>query len=215
MNPTQFITEFADSRVVLVVRLGVVGVEGLLDRIARCASNAGVSFMEVTTNTPGGLEWVRSHSGDDPTMRLGVGTLTDVDSAATAIDAGADFIVSPHVDVRIADLAADASIAYVAGALTPTEVLAAHEAGSAAVKVFPVTQLGPGYIRDLRGPVPDIPLVAIGGVDEDNAADYIGAGATGVGVGNSFVSDSTVADGDWDRLTERLRALVARIGECR
>ena len=212
MNPQEFENEYSTSGVVLVVRLPS---SESLDDIAQSASAAGIRFLEVTTNTPGAIEWLRSRSGRDATLRLGVGTVTDVRVAETAIEAGADFLVSPHVDVRLAEVSATSSVAYIPGALTPTEVLTAHHAGAAAVKVFPVSQLGPGYIRDLRGPLPDVPLITIGGITEENAASYVAAGATGVGIGSSFVSSASIADGDWELLTRRLAVLVERVAGAR
>lgn len=208
MDREQFETEYRASGVVLVVRLGTADA---LDDVARCASDAGVRFLEVTTNTVGGIEWVRERSSQYPALHLGVGTVMNADDARSAIDAGAEFLVSPHVDPALTEYAENSSIAHVAGALTPSEIVAASAAGAAAVKVFPVTQLGAGYIRDLRGPLPDISLVAIGGVDEHNAAEYLAAGASGVGVGGSFVNDRLVAERDWDLLTQRLTLLLERV----
>ncbi len=208
MKSTIFAEEFRRTGVVLVVRLSS---SAHLDQVAQAASDAGVRFMEVTSNTPGGMDWIRSQGERSDGLVLGVGTVTDDATADAALDAGAEFLVAPHVDAEAIRAAIARDVAYVPGALTPTEVLEAVRAGAPAVKLFPLTQLGAGYVRDLLGPYPEAPLVPIGGITEENAATFIEAGAVGVGVGAAFVSDAIVAEGDWGRMRDRFAELLERV----
>lgn len=208
MKSAVFADEFVRSGVVLVVRLGS---SNHLEQVAQAATGAGVRFMEVTSNTPGGLDWIRENGAQFDDLVFGVGTVTDAAIADAALDAGAEFLVAPHVDAQAIRSAEARGVAYIPGALTPTEVLEATRAGAPAVKLFPVTQLGSGYVRDLLGPFPEAPLVPIGGITEENAATFIEAGAVGVGVGAAFVSDAIVGAADWDRMQDRLARLVGEV----
>ena len=212
MDRTTFQTRLGHGGVLLVVRLDS---STHLDAVAATASESGVDLLEVTSNTPGALPWIESNVGRHPPLDIGVGTVVDVESAAAAVSAGAAFLVAPNVDPDVLEKAAEQDVACMPGALTPTEVLASHRLGAAATKLFPVTQLGPGYLEDLRGPLPDVPLVPIGGIDESNAGAYIGAGASGVGVGAAFVNPLSVAAKDWGTLGRRLREVVRAVADAR
>jgi 2-dehydro-3-deoxyphosphogluconate aldolase / (4S)-4-hydroxy-2-oxoglutarate aldolase len=127
------------------------------------------------------------------------------------IDAGAQYLVTPTVLPDVAEVAHANGIPILVGAFTPTEVLAAHRLGAAAVKVFPARAVGPSYLRDLAGPLPDVALVASGGIDHANAAAYLDAGALAVSVGGSSVPAGAVERGEHGAIDASLRALVAAI----
>lgn len=170
------------------------------------AFGAGLSALEVTMNTPDAAGIVsRCRSEVPPGKLLGMGTIRNVAEAEIALAAGAMFLVTPNTDPRVIELAKSRKIPVIAGAFTPTEVYTAWSAGADLVKVFPCSAVGPGYLRELRGPFEQIPLVAVGGVNLNNVGDFFTAGAVGVGVGNSLFGQAALAERD-------LRALATNIG---
>ncbi len=151
---------------------------------ARAAMAGGMKIIEITLNTPGALKVIRALR--DENIFLGAGSVRSVKAAKAALKAGARFIVSPHFDRRIVSFVSRRGLLAVAGAATPTEALAARERGAGLIKIFPAQFLGgPDYIRSLLQPLPDLPLVAVGGVNQKNIKDYISAGVRAVGVGSS------------------------------
>jgi 2-dehydro-3-deoxyphosphogluconate aldolase/(4S)-4-hydroxy-2-oxoglutarate aldolase len=158
------------------------------------AFQAGLQAIEVTLNTPQAETMIAAQRSRVPHGRLlGMGTVCDLDMAKRAVDAGAMFLVTPNTDSEVIDFAVARNIPIVAGAFTPTEVHAAWAAGADMIKVFPCTQLGPQYIRELLGPFDRIPLVAVGGVTRENAGAYLKAGARAVGVGSSLFGSQAIA----------------------
>jgi 2-dehydro-3-deoxyphosphogluconate aldolase/(4S)-4-hydroxy-2-oxoglutarate aldolase len=145
-------------------------------------------------------------------MLVGAGTVLDVPTAERALEAGARYIVSPHTDPELIGAMAARGIPCVPGAFTATEVLTAWRAGAVVVKLFPAGPVGPGYIKDLRGPLREIPLLPTGGVTLDNAADFIAAGAWGLGIGSALVDGPLVAAGRFDELTRRAAGFIAAAG---
>lgn len=152
----------------------------------------GVLAFEITLNEPvvGALRAIESVAGRAPALAIGAGTVLSIDSARLAIDAGATFLVMPHMDPELVAWAAARGVPTLPGAFTPTEVLAAWRAGAAAVKLFPASVAGPAFVRECHGPFPDIPLVPSGGVTSETAADFIRAGAVAVGVGSWLIGDA-------------------------
>jgi len=139
---------------------------------------------------------------------LGAGTVLDIAAADEALAAGAAFIVSPHTDTELVREMAARGVVCIPGALTPSEVLSAWRAGASVVKLFPAGPVGAGYLKDLRGPLADIPLLPTGGVTLDNAATFIAAGAWGLGLGSALVAPDLVASGRFDELTRRAAAFA-------
>ena len=180
-------------------------------RTVEALAKAGVCAIEVTFNSRGVLEMlaaIRDAFGDR--VLLGAGTVLDLASADQAIDAGASFVVSPHLDPALVSCLAERDVPVIPGAFTSTEVLSAWRAGASIVKVFPVGSVGPAYIKDLRGPLADIPLLPTGGVTEDNAADFMRAGAWGLAVGSALVDPRLVDAEGWDELERRAGVFAAR-----
>lgn len=194
---------FAD-RVLCVVRAPhLPDVAALCDALVA----GGIRTVELTMTTPGALDAVRAGS-EVPGVVIGVGTVLEAADAEELVAAGARFLVTPGLRPRVAAFARAAGVPLLMGALTPTEVLAAHELGAAAVKIFPASAHGPAYLRALHGPYPDIALVPSGGVDASNAAAFLAAGAAAVTAGTSVVPPAAVADGDHDLITARARELT-------
>ena len=162
--------------------------------IAAALADGGVRAFELTLNEPeaDALRAIEGLAaiGTDLGLEIGAGTVLSLDAARRATDAGATFLVMPHLDAAIVEWAAMFDIPALPGCATPTEVLAAWRAGAAAVKVFPASSVGPSFIRELRGPFPDIPLLPTGGVTLETAPAFIAAGAIGVGMGGWLLGDS-------------------------
>jgi 2-dehydro-3-deoxyphosphogluconate aldolase/(4S)-4-hydroxy-2-oxoglutarate aldolase len=169
-------------------------------------AEAGVQSVELTLTTPGTFdafaELRAAFDGD-----LGIGTVTNVDQLERAIAVGADYVVTPITSPVLVERAVDAGMPIVPGGLTPTELFASWSAGASAVKVFPAGQVGPGYLKDLRGPFPDIAVVPSGGVDADSAAAWLAAGAVAVSVGGPLLGDA-FRGGDLGALRERAERFV-------
>lgn len=170
-------------------------------------ADAGVQSVELTLTTPGTFdafaELRASFDGD-----LGIGTVTNLDQLERAIAVGADYVVTPITSAVLVERAVAEGMPIVPGGLTPTELFASWSAGASAVKVFPAGQVGPGYLKDLRGPFPDIAVVPSGGVDADSAAAWLAAGAVAVSVGGPLLGDA-FRGGDLGALRARAERFVA------
>ncbi|WP_126425433.1 bifunctional 4-hydroxy-2-oxoglutarate aldolase/2-dehydro-3-deoxy-phosphogluconate aldolase [Brevibacillus marinus] len=185
--------------------------------VAKALYEGGVTTLEITVETPKVLsliEQVASEYGDR--LVVGAGTVLDPETARAAIMAGAQFIFSPTVNPQTIRITKRYGVVSIPGALTPTEILTAYENGADVVKVFPASVFGPGYLKDVHGPLPHIPLMPTGGVDLSNAAAYIKAGAVAVGVGSSLVSFKGEVDEAYlSNLTRTARRFVEIVKEAR
>lgn len=170
----------------------------------------GVRAIEVTCDSDGVFDMIRA-IGDalGDRMVVGAGTVLDLPTAERALEAGARYVVSPHTDPALIAALAGRGVPCVPGAFTASEVLAAWRAGATLVKLFPAGPVGPGYIKDLRGPLRQIPLLPTGGVTLQNAGDFIAAGAWGLGIGSALVDGPLVAAGRFDELTRRAAGFIA------
>jgi len=184
---------------------------------AKAVHAGGISIVEITMTVPGAVEVITELSnkmGKD--VLVGAGTVLDATTAQQCLDAGAEFLVSPGFDPEIVELAQRQDKLVIAGALTPTEVIAAWKAGSDFVKVFPCSPVGgPKYIKALRGPLPHIPLVATGGINLCTAAEFIYAGAAALGVSGELSSMAALESGDTTSITSAARRYVAVVREAR
>ncbi len=182
--------------------------------IAEALAVGGVRAFELTLNEPvadayRALE-AAARVGPDLGIQIGAGTVLSHDAARRAIDAGATFLVMPHLDAELVAWSALVGMPAIPGCATPTEVLAAWRAEAAAIKVFPASSLGPGFLRELRGPFPDIPLLPTGGVTLETVAAYIAAGAVGVGMGGWLLGDGEPAG-----VRDRAARVVAAVATAR
>lgn len=194
--------------------IAVVRAPHIPDAAALCAAlvEGGIRWVELTYTTPDVTEHLRRASAVDTGCRLGVGTVLTAEQAHRGIAAGASFLVTPGCRLEVAEAARATDTPVVLGALTPTEVAEALDLGAAAVKIFPARAFGPGYFKDLRGPYPQVPLVASGGVNASNAGDFLAAGALAVCAGSEVVPPAAVAAGDWPEITRRARAFTTALG---
>jgi 2-dehydro-3-deoxyphosphogluconate aldolase/(4S)-4-hydroxy-2-oxoglutarate aldolase len=179
--------------------------------IAEALLAGGVVAVEVTLTVPGALDAIRQVSAALGARALvGAGTVLDAKSCRAAIDAGAEFIVSPITRPDIVTAAHAADRPVMLGAYTPTEAQAAHEAGADFVKLFPADKLGPAYVKALRAPLPHLKIVPTGGVDLNSAADFLRAGCVALGLGGSLLTPEILRTEDWPALS-RLAAEFVRI----
>jgi 2-dehydro-3-deoxyphosphogluconate aldolase / (4S)-4-hydroxy-2-oxoglutarate aldolase len=181
----------------------------LLVDVAEALVAGGVEVMEITFTVPRVtqvLEKVAEKLGSR--VLLGAGTVLDAETARTAILSGAEFIVSPAVDIGVIELCRRYSKLAMPGALTPTEVVTAWQAGADIVKIFPSELTGPKYIKSLRAPLPQIRMMPTGGVNLDTAEEFLKCGACALGIGSSLVEPKAVASGDLKRIESLARQYV-------
>ncbi|HFU3860243.1 TPA: bifunctional 4-hydroxy-2-oxoglutarate aldolase/2-dehydro-3-deoxy-phosphogluconate aldolase [Streptococcus suis] len=180
--------------------------------IARHAILGGIRNIEITFSTPNAatvITELQEEFSDDSSVVIGAGTVMNLKLAQAAIDAGASFLVSPHFDKEIQDLAQEAEVFYFPGCATVTEIVTASQAGCPIIKLFPGGVLGPGFIKDIHGPVPQVDLMPSGGVSVENVADWKKAGACAVGVGSALAS-RVQAEG-YESVTTIARSFVAAL----
>lgn len=168
----------------------------------------GIRFVEVTLNTPGALSVIENLKALQPNLRIGAGTVLDTESAVSAIQHGAEFLLAPTLDEKSIQAANRYGVPLIPGVFTPTEALRAYEAGAKMVKVFPVRQLGPTYLKDLAGPLPFISTMAVGGLNIENISEYLEAGASSAGIGSSLVDNKLVAEGNFEAIEKRAQQFV-------
>ncbi len=205
-----------------IAAIGVIPVvRAASAREARMAAEAvcggGIPIVEITMTVPGAVEVIRelTRSGSSEVL-VGAGTVVNAEAARRCVDAGAQFLVSPGFHLPTVELAGREGKLMMAGALTPTEVLAAWEAGSDFVKIFPCGQVGGAkYIKALKGPFPQIPLVPTGGVNLSTAAEFIEAGAVALGVGGELVQAEALLSNKPEIIVENARKFLAIVKEAR
>ena len=182
--------------------------------IAEALAAGGVRAFELTLNEPeaDALRAIEAAArvGPELGLEIGAGTVLSIEAAGRAVDAGATFLVMPHLDVELVRWAAERAIPALPGCATPTEILGAWRAGAAAVKLFPASSLGPSFVRECRGPFPELPLLPTGGVTLENAPAFIAAGAIGVGMGGWLLGDA-----DPIGVRERAAQIMAAVAAAR
>lgn len=203
------------DRIIVIVR--GLAAEYMLP-FAKALFWGGIRMMEVTFDQQRPDTWQDTAKairavGDayDGQMAVGAGTVLTKEQLEIARQAGAMYMVSPNVDMGVIAAAKAAGLCAFPGAMTPTEIVAAHQAGADAVKLFPAGSLGPEYIKAVKAPLSHIPLIAVGGITEKNCGAFLAAGAVGIGVGGSLVNKAWIEAGEWDKITslakEYLRAV--------
>ncbi|MBQ3373245.1 MAG: bifunctional 4-hydroxy-2-oxoglutarate aldolase/2-dehydro-3-deoxy-phosphogluconate aldolase [Anaerolineaceae bacterium] len=214
MTPLEYVLQ---RKIVAIVR-------GLspeyLVRLGHAFEEGGIGLMEVTYNqkapetwkdTAAGIEAVEKEFGDR--VLVGAGTVITLEQVAMTYNAGGHYLVTPTTQPDIIRAGKALGLGLYPGALSPSEILSAYEAGADAVKVFPVSSLGPGYIKAVRAPLSHIPLMAVGGVNEKNAADYMKAGCVGLGVGGNLVNKEWIENGEWGKITALAKEFMKAVTE--
>ncbi len=206
-----------------IVNCGVVAivrVESAQEAIEVCGAIAkgGVKPIEITMTVPGAIDAIKEFKSTvKDEVLVGAGTVLDPETARAVILAGAEFVVSPTLNLEVIEVCRRYSKIVIPGTFTPTEILTAWEAGADIVKVFPATMGGPKYLMDIRGPLPQIRLMPTGGVNVENTPDFIRAGAVAVAAGTSLVDKKAVSERRYDIITENAKKFVeavklARVG---
>lgn len=202
-----------ESGVVAIIRMSEP--ERIIE-IARALRKGGVRCIEIPMTVPTALELIRETTRDASSdFVIGAGTVLDAETARATILAGAEFLVGPNTNFDMIKLCKRYRKVVIPGALTPTEILNAWQAGADIVKVFSARFFGPKYFSDLKGPYPHIDLMPTGGVRVDNAADFIRQGACAVTIGRDLLDTKAIAEGRFEVITERAEQLIASVMEAK
>lgn len=189
-------------------------------RLGHAFVEGGIGLMELTYDqrapeswaaTAKAIEAVKKEFGDR--LLVGAGTVITPEQVRLTYEAGGRYLVTPTTQPEIIRMGKALGLGLFPGAFTATEILSAYEAGADAVKVFPASCVGPGYIKAIRGPLSHIPLMAVGGINEKNAAEYMKAGCVGLGVGGNLVNKDWIRNGEWDKIIALARAFTAAVSE--
>jgi 2-dehydro-3-deoxyphosphogluconate aldolase/(4S)-4-hydroxy-2-oxoglutarate aldolase len=207
------VAEVEQLGVVAIIRMpDPAGLRAVVDALAA----GGVRALEVTMTVPRAIELIREIAPTLPGGFLfGAGTVLDADTVHRAVDAGAQFIVSPVFRPEVVNAAHEDGVPVMPGCFTPTEILSAWDMGADVIKVFPATSVGPGYLKDIRGPLPQIKLMPTGGVSIDNVGDWLRAGAVAVGVGSALVDTKAIAAKQFNVIADNARRIVANVAAAR
>lgn len=198
--------------------VSIIRVENSTEAIksAKSLKEGGIYVIEVSMVTPGALDAIRAISQEfGKEVLVGAGTVLDPETARATILAGAEFIIGPTLNREVIEVCNRYSKIVVPGALTPTEILTAWELGADLVKVFPARLVGPKYIKDILGPLPQVRLVPTGGVNLENAGEFLKAGAVMVAVGGALVDKKAVKEGRFDIITEKARKFLEVVKKVR
>lgn len=207
------IKKILDEKIIAIVR-GIYGEDCL--NLAKALHQGGVNLLEVTFDQKSAAERQKTcdtirllteELGD--CMAFGAGTVTTVEMVEMAKAAGSRFIISPDTNEAVIRAAVAADMVSIPGALTPTEIAGAHRYGADFVKLFPANAMGPAYLKSICAPLSHVRILAVGGVDGQNVAEYLAAGAVGAGVASCLFKKEWVQAGQWDRITEAGKALVS------
>jgi len=183
---------------------------------ANAVTRGGIPIVEITMTVPGAIGVIAELVRSAPEVLVGAGTVLDAETARRCLDAGAQFLVSPGLDVETVQLAAKEKIVMMAGALTPGELMAACKAGADFVKIFPCSQVGgASYIKALKGPFPNVPLVPTGGVNLDTVSNFIAAGAAALGVGGELIDRNAMQTRDSAIIENLARRFVEAVQSAR
>jgi 2-dehydro-3-deoxyphosphogluconate aldolase/(4S)-4-hydroxy-2-oxoglutarate aldolase len=206
----RLLDELRHERLMPIVRSSSAELASL---ISRTLIGRGYTILEISLTTPGALDVIREVSEANPEVRIGAGTVLRAEQSADAKAAGAQFIVTPGLAPSI-EAAAEIDLPALVGALTPSEIIAAVDRGASAVKLFPAEVGGPAYFSALRAPLPDVPLIPVGGVTVETGAEYLRRGALGLGLGSPLIG-SVESDDDVPGLIERADAFRAMVASTR
>ena len=184
-------------------------------RLTEAYVKGGINMVEVTFNQKAPQTWkdtaaaikaIKTNFGD--VVKVGAGTVLTEEQLTICEDAGGEYMVTPNVNVELIKKCVADGLMAMPGALTPSEAVAAWNAGASYVKLFPIGVLGPEYVKAVMAPLSHIPFLAVGGIGPDNVADYIKAGCVGAGVGGNLTNKEWIATGEWDKITATAAALV-------
>lgn len=211
----EVLSKIKEEKLIAIVR----GIRPELSlKVAQALYDGGVRLMEITYNQKDPSSWVQTAEAIQAVaeefegrMLVGAGTVTNVELVELTYAHKGQYIISPDTDVEVIKRTRELGMVSLPGAMTPTEIKVAYNAGADFVKVFPAGSLGAGYIKAVKAPLSHIPMLAVGGVSEKNVAEFLAAGAAGVGMGGNMAKKEWIDAGEFDKLTEAARATVAAI----
>ncbi len=210
-----------EEKIQLIRQTGIIAImrtksSDQLIAAAEAIREGGVRVIEVTMNTPGALDVIATASkrfGQD--VLFGAGTVLNAETAQVAIKAGAEFIVAPTLNMDVIELCIRFNMPIMPGCFTPTEMLAAWQAGADFVKLFPAEVGGPAMVKAILAPLPQLQIVPVGGVDLNSAAAFLRSGAAALGVGSSLINQKLLESGDFGELTRRAAAFIDEVRKAR
>jgi 2-dehydro-3-deoxyphosphogluconate aldolase / (4S)-4-hydroxy-2-oxoglutarate aldolase len=206
---TAWLSLLQQQRVIAVIRATTASIAR---ESALAAAAGGIKLMEITWNTDNAESLIPKLQSELPDCKIGTGTILNLDMAERAIASGCSFIFTPHTSVEIIELGCTANVPVIAGALTPTEILTAWQAGAAAVKVFPIKAVGGvGYLECLQPVLGDIPLIPTGGVTVENTSLFLQSGAIAVGISSDLFPPATVNKDDWTAVISKAQLLMQQV----
>ena len=209
MSRIETLQRLSDSPVIAVIRMNDTS---KLMNVIEALSDGGVKFIEITFTTPNAADIIKDISKKVPSDSIvGAGTVLDPETARTAILAGAKFVVGPVLNLETIRLVHRYDIMMLPGAFTPTEILTAWEYGADVVKVFPATELGPNFFKDIRGPLPQIRMLPTGGVSVDNAGEFIKNGAFAIAAGTDLLDKVAIANNKFEIIAEKAKKIIANV----
>jgi 2-dehydro-3-deoxyphosphogluconate aldolase/(4S)-4-hydroxy-2-oxoglutarate aldolase len=209
VNKDEAFDVILSTKVIAVIRMADTE---KLAKVIRAVQEGGVKAIEITMTTPDAVNVIHTISKKkSKDILLGAGSVLDPETAALVIHSGADFVVSPVTNPEMIKLCHRYGKLVAPGAFTPTEIISAWEMGADIVKIFPATSVGPKYFRDIKGPLPQVRLMPTGGVNLDNARDFIKNGACCVGIGTALLDKKAIAENNWDVLTQKAESLIKSV----
>ena len=212
---TEILSAIEQHKIIAIVR----GVESSkCMKVAEALYQGGIRLIEITYNQSSPESWVNTAAAIKEVaeafsgrMYVGAGTVTSTRLVALTAEAGGRFIISPNTNVDVIHETKRLGLVSIPGAMTPSEILTAHEAGADFVKLFPASELGIGFLKAIRAPISHVRLIATGGIGENNARAFLDAGAAGLGVGGSLANKKVIENGEFEKLTQAAEALIAAI----
>ena len=207
---TSPLEEIRRAKLVAIIRCHCS--EGL-ENTVRSLYQGGIRAIEITMNTPGALRGIERMKEKYPELLIGAGTVLDSETARLAIMSGAGFLLTPTLKKETIEIANRYHVPIIPGVMTPTEVLTAFEYGAKMVKIFPIRNLGPKYLADLKGPLPFVETMAVGGISLENAGLYLKSGASALGIGSALVDEKLVQQGDFTEIERRAASFVEIVNQ--
>jgi 2-dehydro-3-deoxyphosphogluconate aldolase/(4S)-4-hydroxy-2-oxoglutarate aldolase len=209
MFADSWLTQLQKHRAIAVIRYPQLE---LGSQMAKAVSSGGMQLIEITWNSDQPAELVRQLRSELPSATIGAGTILDLNQLREAIASGAQFLFCPHVDSALIQAAVEAGVPIIPGALSPTEIVTAWQAGASCIKVFPVQSVGGvNYIKNLQDPLGQIPLIPTSGVTKENAGGFLEAGAIAVGLSSQLFPQQLVAARDWEGIAERAKSFYHQL----
>jgi 2-dehydro-3-deoxyphosphogluconate aldolase/(4S)-4-hydroxy-2-oxoglutarate aldolase len=209
VNKYEALDVILSTKVIAVIRMSDTE---KMAKVIRAVQEGGVKAIEITMTTPDAVNVIHTISKKkSKDILLGAGSVLDPETAALVIHSGADFVVSPVTNPEMIKLCNRYGKLVAPGAFTPTEIISAWEMGADIVKIFPATSVGPKYFKDIKGPLPQVRLMPTGGVNLDNARDFIKNGACCVGIGTALLDKKAIAENNWDVLTQKAESLIKSV----